>query len=160
MLYCTTQKKNWETAQRLICHAELFSPKALRQWTFLCFNLASDTSQEYLRKFYCCRQYEIDIKSVLYNTQNFCIVNSDMQLNNAECIFVFPLQQWFARTRHIVTLYAHCLSCSKLTWLVIPPPLLWNMKVNSVFLTDVSSSRDSSLFQNVQTDSGLHHASC
>jgi len=34
------------------------------------------------------------------------------------------------------------------------------MKVNTVFITDISSVRDSSPFQNVQTDSGRHNASC
>jgi hypothetical protein len=30
----------------------------------------------------------------------------------------------------------------------------------TVIITDASSARDSSLLQNVQADSGLHHASC
>ena len=67
MLYWNTHKK-WETAQRLIGRSDLFSPKSMAQWKFFSFNLASDTLQEYLRAFYCCRRYKFAIKSVLYNT--------------------------------------------------------------------------------------------
>ena len=57
--------------------------------------------------------------------------------------------------RHNVTLYVLCLSGYKLTWLVNSPTPLMKHDVNTVFITDISSARDSSLFQNVETDSSL-----
>jgi hypothetical protein len=133
MFYCNTHKK-WETA-RLICHSDLFSPeKFMSQWTFFfCFSSASDTSQECLCKFYCCRRYKFVIKTLLCNTCCFCIVNSDMQFNNTHrmlcCVSTTTM---VTRTRHNATLYGHYLFCYKLTWLVNSPAPV--MKPESYFL--------------------------
>ena len=61
--------KNWETTQWPICHYELLSQfvglkEAMNRQPSFCFNAASGTLHENLRRYYCCRR-QICYKSIV-----------------------------------------------------------------------------------------------
>jgi len=110
MIYGITYQ-NWELAQRLVCHYDLFTQiillkKALRERTFICFSAASGTLHDDLRMFHCCQWNKLSTKALLCNSEYFCMAASDVWQNHThthththnthtECFIVFLLQKWF-----------------------------------------------------------------
>ena len=113
----STQK--WETAQRVICHYDLFNQIVRLQRTisrpaFFCFKAASHNLYEDVRKSYFYHGYKFAIKAFVYSTQYFYVVDSNTQIYTQRRRCCVSTAKRFRRTRHNITLYVNCLSCSKI----------------------------------------------
>lgn len=87
-----------------------FSPKAKTNRTF-CFNCSIGQLREDLRTCYFCRRYKFSIKSMLCNLQYFCVVDSDLLLNNIEnALLHFHLNNGYAKPDTMLrSTYVACL---------------------------------------------------
>jgi esterase/lipase superfamily enzyme len=115
--------KNWETAQWLICHYNLFSQivclkKAMSRQTFFGINAASGTLHENLYIFNFCSDINLPQKHCCTTLNIFIqLTVKYSSTTHTECTVAFPLQQWLHKHATMLR-YMHIAYLLKLSlWL-------------------------------------------